>query len=137
METPLKISNLTVSYPSGFGKDKVILNDLNLDIKNAEIFGLLGPNGAGKTTLIKSIAGLINIKKGDISIFGKVHTSMHAKSRMGYMPEIANYYWFMTPREILRMFGRMSGMDKALLKKRISSGRYRVLRYYINCRIIS
>ena len=121
METPLKISNLTVSYPSGFGKDKVILNDLNLDIKNAEIFGLLGPNGAGKTTLIKSIAGLINIKKGDISIFGKVHTSMHAKSRMGYMPEIANYYWFMTPREILRMFGRMSGMDKALLKKRISS----------------
>lgn len=119
MEPILKVTNLTVSYPQGFNRQKVALNGLNLEVKKGEVFGLLGPNGAGKTTFIKSVVGLISYKKGSISIFGESSLSMRAKARVGYMPEIANYYWFMTPREILRMFGTFSGLRGGALKVKI------------------
>jgi len=120
METILKVSGLTVTYPQGFRREKVALDSLSLEVKKGEIFGLLGPNGAGKTTLIKSIVGLITFKKGAISVFGESSLSLKAKARVGYMPEIANYYWFMTPREILKAFGGFCGMRGAGLKKSIS-----------------
>lgn len=120
METALKISTLTVSYPHGFKKEKVVLDNLNLEIKKGEIFGLLGPNGAGKTTLIKSIIGLIPSKKGTISVFGNPSLSPKGRVRLGYMPEIANYYWFMTPAETLGMFGSICKIDKTILKTKIS-----------------
>ena len=120
MEAVLKIQDLRVSYPYGFKKEKIALKGISLEINKGEIFGLLGPNGAGKTTLIKSILGLINIGSGSITIFGKNYLSSEAKQRLGYMPEIANYYWFMTPREILKMFGEMCGLDKATLAEKIT-----------------
>ncbi|MDO8525499.1 MAG: ABC transporter ATP-binding protein [Candidatus Omnitrophota bacterium] len=115
METVLKITDLTV----GYGKEKTVLNGISLEIGRGEIFGLLGPNGAGKTTLIKSIIGLINIRSGSIEILGKPNFSPDAKARSGYMPEAANYYWFMTAREILRIFGALAGLKQAGLKDRI------------------
>ncbi len=115
METVLKIKDLVV----GYGKEKTVLNGINLETGPGEILGLLGPNGAGKTTLIKSIIGLINIKSGSIEILGKPHLSMNAKSRSGYMPEVANYYWFMTAFEILHIFGALAGLKQNDLKGRI------------------
>jgi ABC-2 type transport system ATP-binding protein len=115
MEKILKITDLAV----GYGKNKPVLDGLSLEIDKGEVFGLLGPNGAGKTTLIKSILGLINTSKGSIELFGQSHLSLNAKSHLGYMPEIANYYWFMTASEILKMFGALSGIEKSELNKRI------------------
>lgn len=126
MESVLKITDLAVSYPQGFNKEKAVLDGLNLQISQGEIFGLLGPNGAGKTTLIKSILGLINIKHGSIELFGKPHLSAEAKSHLGYMPEIANYYWFMTAAEVLGIFGALSGIGKSELKKKIEDTLLRV-----------
>jgi len=119
METVLKIADLSVSYPSRIKKTKPALGDLNLEIHKKEIFGLLGPNGAGKTTLIKAIIGLINIDKGSISLFGGSSLSSKVKTRLGYMPEVASYYWFMTPTEILTMFGGLAGMRGFTLKEDI------------------
>jgi ABC-2 type transport system ATP-binding protein len=119
MATILKVSDLTVSYPQGFKREKLALDGLDLEVNEGEIFGLLGPNGAGKTTFIKSIVGLIGFKKGTISIFGESALSLKAKAKVGYMPEIANYYWFMTPKEILKMFGSFCGMRGAGLNKEI------------------
>jgi len=119
MDAILKVTDLSVVYPQGFRREKVALDSLNLEVQKGEIFGLLGPNGAGKTTFIKSITGLIAFRKGVISIFGKSSLSLKAKARVGYMPEIANYYWFMTPREMLRMFGGFCGMKGPGLKKAI------------------
>jgi len=120
METVLNIKDLRVTYPARFGKEKTALNGLSLEVTKGEVFGLLGPNGAGKTTLIKSILGLISVKSGSISIFGAGGTP-EARRRLGYMPEIANYYWFMTAAEILNIFGGLSGMQKTELKRRIES----------------
>lgn len=119
METVLKIKDLTVTYPQRLGREKIALNGLNLEIGRSQTFGLLGPNGAGKTTLIKSIMGLIRIKKGSVSIFGDTSLSAKVKSRLGYMPEIANYYWFLNSEEILHIFGALCGMEKKKLKNRI------------------
>lgn len=117
----LKIQNLSISYPQGFRAEKVIINNLNLEIRRGGITGFLGPNGAGKTTLIKGLIGLINIKGGSISFFGEHASAISIKGRIGYMPEIANYYWFLTPEEILKMFGRICGIDKKALNERIDS----------------
>ncbi len=115
METVLKVTDLAVEY----GKEKAVLDGLSLEIGQGEIFGLLGPNGAGKTTLIKSIIGLINIKRGSVELFGQPPLSSGARSRLGYMPEMANYYWFMTASEILSIFGALAGMKKPGLKNKI------------------
>ena len=115
METVLKISGLAVGYDT----EKTVIDGLNLEVAKGEVFGLLGPNGAGKTTLIKSILGLIDTKRGSIEILGCPNLSTEAKTSLGYMPEIANYYWFMTAGEILKIFGALSGMKKAGLRRKI------------------
>jgi len=119
MSAILKVENLTVSYPRGWRGEKVALSGVSFEIKKGEILGLLGPNGAGKTTLLKSILGFIQIKSGKISLFGQPHTAPQAKRRLGFMPEIANYYWFLTPEEILTMFGELSRMPRRGLKRRV------------------
>jgi ABC-2 type transport system ATP-binding protein len=118
MGTVLKLENLTVAYPLGFKKEKAVIEDISLDIGKGRILGLLGPNGAGKTTLIKTIMGLINAKKGKVLIFDKPISSS-IKKRIGYMPEIANFYWFLTPKETLKMLGALSGVSRKGLLGRI------------------
>lgn len=63
----ISIKNVTKAYNK---KDNVI-EKMNLEIKNGEIFGFLGPNGAGKTTTIKMITGVLDISEGDILIDNK------------------------------------------------------------------
>ena len=63
----IEIKNISKEYK----KNKKVINDINLEIKDGEIFGFLGPNGAGKTTTIKMITGILEIDKGDILIDDK------------------------------------------------------------------
>ena len=81
----IKIQNVSKSYKKG---NKVIEN-LNLEIKDGEIFGFIGQNGAGKTTTIKMITGILEIDEGDIFIDGKSITNepIEAKKRMGLVPD--------------------------------------------------
>lgn len=118
METILRLTGLTVSFECGFNKKKLALDDISLEIKKGDVVGLLGPNGAGKTTLIKTVLGLIYPKKGTVHLFGKPYSTA-AKYKIGYMPEIANYYWFLTPLETLRIFGQLCGMGRKILAERI------------------
>lgn len=118
MEPALKIENLTVAYLQGYKKHRLAIDGISFDIEQGKILGLLGPNGAGKTTLMKAIIGLIKSKKGRISIFGDP-VSTKALAHVGYMPEISNFYWFLTPKETLEMFGRLSGMTRGGLVQRV------------------
>jgi ABC-type multidrug transport system, ATPase component len=120
MKEALQIEGLTVAYPQGFKKYKLAIDDISFDIEQGKILGLLGPNGAGKTTLMKTIIGLISAKKGRVSIFGQP-VSTKTLARVGYMPEISNFYWFLTPKETLEMFGRLSGMSRSDIVPRIGS----------------
>ena len=81
----IEIKNLSKSYKKG----KKVIDNINLEIKNGEIFGFLGPNGAGKTTTIKMITGILGIDEGDILIDGKSITKnpIEAKKAFGLIPD--------------------------------------------------
>ena len=81
----IKIENVSKSYKKG---EKVIEN-LNLEIKDGEIFGFLGPNGVGKTTTIKMITGILDIDEGEIFINdNNIQTNpIEAKKCFGYVPD--------------------------------------------------
>ena len=81
----IEIKNVSKSYIKG----KKSVDNLNLEIKNGEIFGFLGPNGAGKTTTIRMITGILNIDEGDILIDGKSIKSnpLEAKKSFGFVPD--------------------------------------------------
>lgn len=66
MDKILEVSGLGKTYKNGRG-----IEDIQLSLKEGEVFGLLGPNGAGKTTLLKCITGLLSPNHGQIYIFGK------------------------------------------------------------------
>lgn len=119
IENALQIKGLRVVYHKGARHEKIALDNLDLEVKQGEIFGLLGPNGAGKTTLIKSIIGLMRPSMGEILLFGKPSYLPGFRRRLGYMPEVSNYYWFMTPGEILSMFGKLSGIYGKELRGKI------------------
>ena len=81
----IEIKNISKEYK----KNKKVINDINWEIKDGEIFGFLGPNGAGKTTTIKMITGILEIDKGDILIDGKSikQEPIEAKKQIGLVPD--------------------------------------------------
>ncbi len=81
----IEIKNVSKNYK----KDEKVIDNLNLTIKDGEIFGFLGPNGAGKTTTIKMITGILEIDEGDIFINNKSITKepIEAKKMMGLVPD--------------------------------------------------
>lgn len=81
----IKIKNVSKSYKKG----KKVIDNINIEIRDGEIFGFLGPNGAGKTTTIKMITGILDIDEGDILIDGNsIKTNpLEAKKRFGLVPD--------------------------------------------------
>ena len=82
----IKIEHISKSYVKG----KKSVDDLNLEIKDGEIFGFLGPNGAGKSTTLKMMTGILNPDSGgDILIDGKsiINEPLEAKKRFGFVPD--------------------------------------------------
>ena len=112
----LQISNLE----KRFG-DKEVLKGLNLTVPEKSIFGFIGQNGAGKTTTMKMILGLISPDQGEILVAGeKVHFGQTATNRhIGYLPDVPEYYSFMTPVEYLTFCGEITWMRREELKSRV------------------
>ena len=81
----ISIKNVTKS----FNKKNKVIDNINLEIKDGEIFGFLGPNGAGKSTTIKMITGVLHIDEGDILISGESikDNPVEAKKNFGYVPD--------------------------------------------------
>jgi ABC-2 type transport system ATP-binding protein len=100
-----------------FGPIKAV-DDLTLSLGKGEVTGFLGTNGAGKTTTIKMLIGLIRPTAGTVRLFGGDPTESSTRARIGYMPEIAYYYPYLTVRELLAFYGGVCGMDKRTIKAR-------------------
>ena len=94
--------------------DKVVLNGLELTVPEGSIFGFIGKNGAGKTTTMKTVLGLLKADAGHITVNGEVVTyGQTATNRyIGYLPDVPNFYSFMTAQEYLLLCGQISGMDR-------------------------
>jgi ABC-2 type transport system ATP-binding protein len=111
---------LTKVYSSSFKKNKVqALVDFNLNVEKGVIFGLLGPNGAGKTTLVKLLLGITFPTSGSASILEKDISDYKIKAKIGYLPENHKYPPYLKGGEVLKFFGKLSGMKGVELDKKI------------------
>ena len=94
--------------------DKRVLRGLDLSVPEHSVFGFVGRNGAGKTTVMKAILGLLKVDGGEIYVagekvvFGQTDTNRH----IGYLPDVPEFYSFMTAREYLKLCGESLGMKK-------------------------
>ncbi len=116
MSEPIVVENLTKYYNKFLALDK-----LNLIVPQKENIGLLGPNGAGKSTTLKVLCGLIRPSSGKAYIDGIniVEKPEQALSRIGAIIETPEFYTYLTPMETLSYLGRLRGMNRHDLKKRI------------------
>jgi ABC-2 type transport system ATP-binding protein len=108
------LENVTKIYRrSHLGKltESIGVEGLNLSIVQGEVFGLLGLNGAGKTTTIKLMLGLLYPTKGSITVDGHLMPDMESLKKIGYLPEAAYLNKYLTGRETVELFIRLSGAN--------------------------
>jgi len=113
----IKIENVSKSFVKG----KDVIKNLNLEIKNGEIFGFLGPNGAGKTTTIKMITGILNPDKGDILLDDKSikKNPIEAKKQFGFVPDSPDMFLRLKGIEYLNFIADIYEIDSETRKERI------------------
>ena len=108
----LSVKNLNKIYSSKKSNSEHALNNLNLDVKEGEIFGLLGPNGAGKTTFINILAGTVIKTSGNVDVWGfnLDKNPRQVKASIGIVPQEINLDPFFTPRNLLELQAGLYGV---------------------------
>ena len=102
-----------------FGEKKV-LDGLDLSVPEHSVFGFIGKNGAGKTTTMKLVLGLLKADAGEILVNGEkaVYGQTSTNRFIGYLPDVPEFYPFMTAPEYLRFCGEITGMEKTEIGRR-------------------
>ena len=132
----LQVSHLTKRYrgiPS--------IDDINFRIEPGQIVGYLGPNGSGKSTTVKIIAGLLQPNEGSVWFEGKdIRDDMVAfRSSLGYVPEEAHIYTYLSGLEYLQLVGRLRGLEEQNIERKanqmlkvlgLESWRYSPISFY-------
>jgi ABC-2 type transport system ATP-binding protein len=95
------------------------LDGVTLEVPRGSVFGLLGPNGAGKTTLIKILLGLVRRYEGEAVLSGRPPGDPSSRRTAGFLPESHRLPPYLTGRQVVRLFGMMSGADRKDLDARI------------------
>jgi ABC-2 type transport system ATP-binding protein len=115
-EAAVSLENLTKKFG-----ELVAVDHVNLEIRRGEIFGLLGPNGAGKTTIIRMLCTLLEPTSGTAKVVGYDIRKQAAEVRrnIGVVSEGVDLYGDLTARENLVLFGRLFGVPRNLLMKKI------------------
>jgi ABC-2 type transport system ATP-binding protein len=110
----LSVKNLKKIYYSKQTRDNYALNDLNLDVKEGEIFGLLGPNGAGKTTFINILAGTVIKTAGQVNVWGfdLDENPRQVRASVGIVPQEVNLDPFFSPRKLLELQAGLYGIKE-------------------------
>ncbi len=120
MNAAIEVRGLRKDYRSGLGGREVkALSGIDFAVQPGELFGLLGPNGAGKTTAVKILLGLTHATAGSASLLGRPAADPESRRRVGYLPEGHRFPGYLTARQTLSIFGRMSGVAPRALTPRI------------------
>ena len=110
----LSVKNLNKIYNSSNSNSINALNNLNLDVKEGEIFGLLGPNGAGKTTFINILAGTVIKTSGEVIVWGfdLDKNPRQVRASIGIVPQEVNLDPFFSPKKLLELQAGLYGVKK-------------------------
>jgi len=118
-EAVIEVSGLRKEYRSTIGRRTITaLDGIDIAVQPGELFGLLGPNGAGKTTTVKVLLGLTAPTSGSARIGGLPVSNPESRRSVGYLPEGHKIPNYLTARQTLSIFGRMSGMDSDAIRTR-------------------
>jgi len=132
----LEVTNLCKRYrgiPS--------IEDINFRIRAGEIVGYLGPNGSGKSTTVKIITGLLQPNEGSVLFEGKdIREDMVGfRGTLGYVPEEAHVYTYLSGLEYLQLVGRLRGLGERDIERKatqmlkllgLESWRYSPISFY-------
>src|SRR6185436_20709878 len=112
----IEASNLTRQYGAF-----TAVSGVSFSVPEGEIVGMLGPNGAGKTTTIRMITGFLPPSTGRVTLGGRdlFGDDVSVRREIGYLPENVSLYPEMRVVEYLDWRGRLEGMDKASLRRRV------------------
>ena len=115
----LKVEKLTKIYSQKSPNQIRALNNLNLEVKEGEIFGLLGPNGAGKTTFLNILAGTVIKNSGTVNVWGYDldKNPRQVRSSIGIVPQEVTLDAFFRPKSLLELQAGLYGIPK---KERIT-----------------
>lgn len=114
------VDELVKVFPTPAGPQKRAVDGLSFRIEAGQIYGLLGPNGAGKTTTLRILSGLMEPTGGAAWLAGhNVATERDAvKRKLGFLTANTGLYQRLSPRELLRYFADLHGMEPAAAKAR-------------------
>lgn len=100
--------------------EKQVLRGVELTVPEKKVYGFVGRNGAGKTTTMKITLGLLEADAGNVKVCGEsVHYGNTKTNRfIGYLPDVPEYYSFMTPMEYLKFCGEITGLSAKEIKTR-------------------
>ena len=110
----LTVENLKKNYKKNSSQTVKAIENLNLEVKQGEIFGLLGPNGAGKSTFINILAGTVLKTSGQINVWGFDidKNPRQVRASIGIVPQEVNLDPFFSPRKLLELQAGMYGVKK-------------------------
>ena len=115
----IEVRGLRKLYRSRLGGARITaLDGIDFTVRSGELFGLLGPNGAGKTTTMKILLGLTRPTDGEARVSGLPLSDPESRRRVGYLPEGHKIPGYLTARQAMSIFGRMSGMDTPDIRQR-------------------
>jgi ABC-2 type transport system ATP-binding protein len=99
------------------------VSEVSFSLNSGEVLGCLGPNGSGKSTTVRMLTGLSDPTRGQVLFCGEnIHGDLVGyRKHLGYVPEEANLYPFLSGWEYLELVGTLRGIGKALLAKRIDA----------------
>ena len=114
LENVLSVKNLNKIYLKNTSKSVHALKNLNLEVKEGEIFGLLGPNGAGKSTFINILAGTTIKTSGNVDVWGfnLDKNPRQVRASIGIVPQEVNVDPFFSPRKLLELQAGLYGIKK-------------------------
>ncbi len=118
MQPIISLKNIYKNYGQ-----KAVLKNINLDIYPGQVIGYIGPNGAGKSTTVKILCGLISDFQGEAIIngFDVKKNPVEVKSCIGYIPELAELYDVLTPKEFLTIMGELYNLPANVVDDRINT----------------
>lgn len=118
MSALIEVSNLCISYGKGAVRKEAV-KELSFNVHAGECVGFIGINGAGKSTTIKTLMGFMRATSGTARLCGHPVEDPAARQSVGYLPETALYYPYMTAAELLMLYGTLSGMLRKDVRARM------------------
>lgn len=120
MNLAVKTQGLRKEFALGWFRGRLLaVEGLDMEVRKGEVFGLLGPNGSGKSTAMKMILGLLRPTGGKAEVCGYRAGTIAARRQIGFLPENPYFPNFLSGIELVRYYGRLSGLGGRKLELRI------------------